>query len=192
MRRISKTVALGAAATMTTAALATGSAIADDRPQGAAPRAGSATSTGVKACDGGASAGIKTRTVSRPTTFGEAGGALQDVPGARVVLNGPRHGKDTYLVTFTGEGRLYTTDPAGSWLELQVHRNNAPIQPFANNADPFAFASANYWDAHSGQFCVRLGRGRHVLQAKVRIYDGTGGSLSAWLDDYTFTVQRYR
>ena len=144
-------------------------------------------------CNGGASKGLQTRIVNSPFTFTETGVNDQDqaVPGANVTLLGPAVGTDTLLVTYSAETQI-TGGDANDWMGLEVHRNGVPINPFTPGADKLAITGEPSWNSNSVQFCVKIGRGVHRLETFANLHDSSGShNLNGWLDDYTFSVQRF-
>ena len=191
-QRITAIAALGSlAATGALVAAGQQAQAGGDGPQGRAPSARAAAVT-VASCDGGALLSTKSRMVSEPVTIADTGvnGQDQAIPGAGLTFTGPRSGTDTFVVDFSGETRVFGGG-SSTWMGLEVQLDGRPIQPFADNGSPLAFASADLWEAHAAQFCVKVGPGRHTLRAKANLFNGSGGSVSGWLDDYTFTVQRF-
>jgi hypothetical protein len=180
-----------AALVMSTGSLALAASGTNDQGRDASAR--SAKVTTAIACNGGASKGLQTRIVNSPFTFSETGVNDQDqaVPGASVTLLGPAVGTDTLLVTYSAETQI-TGGDANDWMGLEVHRNGVPINPFTPGADKLAFTGEPSWNSNSAQFCVKIGRGVHRLQAFSNLHDSNGGhTLNGWLDDYTFSVQRF-
>lgn len=198
MRKTLATIGL-AAAIGTTGTLAAfgGSATATEdnpNPQGRGTAAASVDEADVKVfkCDGGRSVNMRSRIVNRPFTFVETGTNAEDqaIPGAKLALKGPNRGRDTLLVTFSGESDLDGGTDA-DWMGIEVHLDGNPIQPWSN-PDPYAFTGESSWNSHSAQFCVKVGPGKHRLQAFTNLYDGGSAStLDGWLDDYTFVVERF-
>lgn len=187
-----RTFALAGAAALSLSGLAVaGTAIASGGgPQGtpAHGKTGAAI-----ACDGGASKGLKTRIVNTPFTFVETGTNQQDqaVPGADVVVQGPHHGKDTYLVTFSAETQLVGGDD-NDWIGLEMHVDGTPIEPYTASGDVLALAAEPSWNSNSMQFCVKLGPGSHSVKTMTNLSDfNSDASLHGWLDDYTLSVQRF-
>ncbi len=187
------------AALATTGGLAAfgGSATASEEnpyPQGRGTKASAAAEAAVRVfkCDGGRSINMRSRIVNRPFTFSETGVNAEDqaIPGAKLALNGPKRGRDTLLVTFSGESDLDGGDDQ-DWMGIEVHLDGVPIQPFSN-PHPYAFTGESSWNSHSAQFCVRVGPGKHRLQAFTNLYDsGSNSTLDGWLDDYAFVVERF-
>jgi len=190
--------ALGIAAVVVTSsglALAGSSALAasDNKPQGINQSAKvSKTSSGVIKCDGGQSINMRSRIVNSPFTFNETGvnDADQAVPGAQVLVNGPKHGTDTVLVTFSAETQI-TGGDANDWMGLEVHDNGTPINPFTAGSDKVAITGEPSWNGNSLQFCAKIDKGAHVLRAYANLHDSSGHTLHGWLDDYTFSVVRF-
>lgn len=169
-------------------------AAADDKPQGVAQSAKtSKTTSGVVKCDGGKSISLRSRIVNSPFEFDETGvnDADQAVPGAQVLVNGPKHGKDTLLITFSAETQL-TGGDSEDWMGLEVHDNGTPINPFTAGADKVAITGEPSWNGNSLQFCTRIGKGAHVMKTYTNLHDSSPGhDLHGWLDDYTFSVVRF-
>lgn len=174
-------VALLGAAAIT--ALPTQAAPADPAPKQSAPAA--AKKAVVTSCNGGPSRGLLTQVSADPFSFAGTSGADVAVPGAQVLLQGPKKGKDTLLITFSAESYYTGT----GWMGLEVHRDGVPVQPFANNGSPFAFTSAAEYTGTSAQFCTKVGKGIHTINVQAST---TGDNTeSGWLDDWTFSVQRF-
>ena len=149
-----------------------------------APQSVVAAAAKPRACDGGAYKRLHTRTQADPFSFVGTSNSLVAVPGAQVTLTGPSKGLDTLLVTFSAE----TFYQGSGWLTLEVRDNNVPIQPFAANGSPFAFASEASYQGSSAQFCTKVGKGTHRIT--VRVGTTGGASESGWLDDWTLSVLR--
>lgn len=133
-------------------------------------------------CNGGAVLGLKAKTQPAPFSFAGTSNTMIAVPGAAVAVKGPVSGTDTLLVTFSAEAYYQGT----GWMGLEVRLDGTPIQPFANNGSPFAFASKPQYEANSAQFCTRVGPGTHRVSVHVST---TGGATeSGWVDDWTFSV----
>jgi hypothetical protein len=141
----------------------------------------------VTSCNGGANIHLYSKSSPDPFSFAGTSNALVNVPGALIQLNGPSTGTDTLLVTFSAE-TYYT---GSGWMPLQVLIINVPMQPFANNGSPFAFASKPQYQSNSAQFCAKVGKGIKNIRVKVGT---TGGPAtdSGWLDDWTLSVQRFK
>lgn len=189
---------LGLAAVVATTgglAVAGTSALAadDSHPQGAAPGTVSKAAPTVVKCDGGSSVNLRSRIVNSPFTFAETGTNAQDqaVPGAQLALKGPQHGTDTVLVTFSAETQV-TGGTVNDWMGLEVHLDGTPINPYTASGDVLAFTGEPSWNSNSIQFCAKVGPGNHVLRTYANLMDSSGASLFGWLDDYTFSVQRFR
>ena len=84
----------------------------------------------VLACDGGRNINMKSRIVNSPFTFVETGvnDSDQAVPGAAVLVAGPRVGTDTLLITFSAETQI-TGGDANDWMGLEVHKDGVADQP---------------------------------------------------------------
>jgi len=180
-------IAAGAAAIVASTgglALASG----HDNPQGSTSP-GAASTPHVIKCDGGKSVNVKTRIVNTPFTFPETGDLA--VPGGKLTFAGPRSGKDTVVVTFSGETRLFGAE-ADDWMGIEVKLDGVNIEPFTDAGDVMALASDDNWGMHSAQFCTKVGRGPHTLEVFTNTVDnGTDGNLSGWIDDYQTTFQRF-
>ena len=114
-----------------------------------------------------------------------ASGSFVPVPGAKVTVQGPKKGYDALLVTFSAETYYSGT----GWMGLEVLKDGVPIQPFANNGSPFAFASKPQYQGSSAQFCTRINKGTHTISV---VASTTGGPTeSGWIDDWTFSLARY-
>jgi hypothetical protein len=165
----------------------------DDHPQGAAPGTAAKAAPAVIKCDGGGSVNLRSRIVNTPFTFAETGTNAEDqaVPGAQLALKGPHHGTDTLLVTFSAETQVTGGTPS-DWMGLEVHLDGTPINPYTAAGDVLAFTGEPSWNSNSMQFCTKVGPGNHVLKTYANLMDNSGVSLNGWLDDYTFSVQRFR
>ncbi|ASR56213.1 hypothetical protein [Cellulomonas sp. PSBB021] len=142
--------------------------------------------TSPKVCDGGVQKRLQARTQVEPFSFAGTAGADRNVPGAGVVVYGPATGYDTLLITFSAE-TYYT---GTGWLGLEVHDNNVPIQPYANNGSPYAFTSEAKYTGNSVQFCTKVKKGTHRIQVKVNT-TGDATTDSGWIDDWTLSVLRF-
>ncbi len=194
--------ALGIAAVVATSgglAIAGSSALAAsgaEKPQTAQSAKSASAKTvapRVFACDGGRNINMKSRIVNSPFTFVETGvnDADRAVPGAAVLVTGPRVGTDTLLITFSAETQI-TGGDANDWMGLEVHKDGLPINPFTAGSDKVALTGEPSWNGNSLQFCTKIGRGNHVLRAFANLHDSSGShSLHGWLDDYNFSVQRF-
>lgn len=161
--------------------------------QAGSAAASDALATTVFSCDGGAGLGLKTRIVSSPFTFAETAVNDEDraIPGAAVSVAGPASGTDTLLVTFSAETQL-TGGDSQDWMGLEVKLDGVNINPFTAGSDKLAITGEPSWNLNSGQFCVKVRPGTHRLQAFTNLHDSNGShTLSGWLDDYTFSVQRF-
>ncbi|WP_372729568.1 hypothetical protein [Nocardioides sp.] len=167
----------------------------DHRGQASPGVAAKADNPRVYRCDGGRNVNMRSRIVNVPFTFGETGTNAEDiaVPGAAMVVAGPRRGRDTLLITFSAEAQLGgSTDDLSDWMGLEVHLDGTPIQPYTAVGDVVAFTSQPDYNAHSLQFCTKIGRGKHKLQVFTNLFDGgDNDSLRGWLDDYLLSVVRY-
>ncbi|CUR60379.1 conserved exported hypothetical protein [metagenome] len=152
--------------------------------------AGAETTPHVYRCDGGKTVNVRTRIVNTPFTFGETGDLA--VPGAKLTFTGPRTGKDTVVVTFSGETRLFGAE-ADDWMGIEVKLDGVNIQPYTEVGDVMALASDDNWGMHSAQFCTKVGEGQHTLEVFTNTADfATDSSLSGWIDDYQTTFQRFK
>lgn len=140
---------------------------------------------GATSCNGGRPVSLQSRYVGTPFTFGYAAGAPQDVPGTAQVLRGPRHGHDTYLITYSAETLL--SGSGSGWMGLEAYVDSHSIAADTNGS-PLALTGESTFNSNSTQFCVRLGPGRHRLQMSTNIVDS---GATGWLDDYTTSVQRF-
>ena len=189
-----KRIAIGglAAALLTTGVAATAATAADRHdPQGRG--AARTTSPSIIRCDGGRQINMQSRIGNSPFTFNETGVNDQDqaVPGAKVALNGPGRGTDTVLVTFSAESQV-TGGDANDWMGLEVHLDGVPINPFTASGDVLAFTGEPSWNSNSAQFCAQVKPGKHKLEVFSNLHDSSGShTLHGWLDDYTFSVQRF-
>ena len=145
------------------------------------------------ACDGGRHLNLKSRIVNSPFIFSETATPDEDraLPGAGITLVGPSSGKDTYLITVSGETQV-TGGDASDWMGLEVKLDGANINPFTAVGDVMAFTGEPSWNLNSGQFCAKVGPGRHRFQVFVNLHDSSANSsLNGWVDDYLVSFQRY-
>lgn len=171
----------GAAITGSTAQ----AAVEDQR--GPQQRAGSARlATAPVTCDGGAGKGLLTRLQPEPFAFSGTAGADVAVPGAQVEVRGPKKGTDTLLISFTAE----TYYSGSGWMSLEVHKDGVPIGPYADNGSPLALTSQAAYGSHGAQFCTKVGKGRHTLAVQTST-TGDSTTDTGWIDDWTFSVQRF-
>lgn len=193
-------IAAAAAATMavTTAGLA--AAVGDDRsPQagGAVPKALAKGAIdhltidgGVTRCDGGQQKRVYNRINNQYSVFNE--GADFDVPGMELSVRGPKRGKDTLSITFSGESQLRGSSETDyyDWMELEVLVNGTPIQPFGPPSSPLAFTGSREYASNAAQFCTRIGRGMHHIKVVTRLVDnGVDDTLTGWIDDTVLRVE---
>ncbi len=147
-------------------------------------------------CNGGRNINMRSRIVNTPFTFSETATNAADipVPGAAMVVKGPKKGRDTLLITFSAEAQLGgSTDDLSDWMGLEVHLDGNPIQPYTAAGDVVAFTSQPDYNAHSLQFCTKITRGKHKLQVFTNLFDSTtDDTLSGWIDDYLLSVVRYQ
>jgi hypothetical protein len=191
--------AIGLAAVVVTSgglAVAGSSALAasDNTKQqgGQSAEAGSQTTRGVIKCDGGKNLSMRSRIMDVPFTFVETATNAEDqaVPGAGLLVKGPSRGTDTLLITFSAETRVNggNTD---DWMGLEVHLDGSPIEPHSVG-NPLAITAEPSWNGNSLQFCTKVGKGDHRLQAHANLFDSFGDhTMDGWLDDYTFSVLRF-
>jgi hypothetical protein len=138
-----------------------------------------------------------------PTQIGETVG-FNLLPNADVTAFVAPNGNDMFVLTFSGECRLFGAG-IDDWVQLEAIRTQTfsgitttiPIQPQSpTGADSMAFCGANSWNMNSAQFAVRLGAGSlgqaYRFRIRWRIVDsGLNNALRAWLDDWTFKVEQY-
>jgi hypothetical protein len=167
-------------------------AAGDDGPQ-AAPGGSTRTNGAVFKCDGGATTQVWNRISSTPSTFNE--GTVLTVPGS-VVVKGPKNGKDTLSIAFSGESNLFgstDSDERQDWMGIEVHVDGVPIQPYTAVGDVYAFAGPGGYDSHAAQFCTKIGKGKHRVEVKLNLHDaGAANSLTGWIDDHTLHVERHQ
>jgi hypothetical protein len=190
-----RTAIAGLTAALATTALvaASATAVGGQNAQGAAPGSTARKATTVIKCDGGQLINMRSRIVNSPFTFNETGVNDQDqaVPGAGLLIRGPRKGTDTVLVTFSAESQI-TGGDANDWMGLETHLDGVPINPFTASGDVLAFTGEPSWNSNSMQFCTTVGRGLHKLQVFANLHDSSGShTLHGWLDDYTVSFQRF-
>jgi hypothetical protein len=185
------------AATLGVAALVVGGTGLAFAGSGADPQQPTVKSSGPSAstffkCDGGAQKRVYNRISDSPFVFGEGAPVL--VPGAAVVVPGPRRGLDTLTITYSAEANLsgYTdVDERFNWLGLEVLVNGVPIEPHTPVGDVMAFHGPGGYDMNSATFCKRIGRGNHLVQVRANLFDGgNDDTLRGWLDDYTLSVEQ--
>jgi hypothetical protein len=147
---------------------------------------------------------VWTDVVDTPTTIFETVG-FNFLPGADVTAAVRALTTDMFVVTFSGECRLFNAGP-DDWAQLEVVRTQTtilgitttvPLEPQSpTGADSMAFCGSNSWNMNSAQFAVRLGGGTlgmsYRFRVRWRIVDtNNNDALSAWLDDYTLKVEQY-
>jgi len=150
------------------------------------PQRDTANATAPRACNGGVHKRLQALSQPEPFSFAGTSYADKNVPGAGMVIYGPNTGWDTLLITFSAE-TYYT---GTGWMGLEVHNNNKPIPPYANNGSPLAFTSEAKWTANSAQFCTRIKKGANRIQVKVNT-TGPSTTDSGWIDDWTLSVLRF-
>jgi hypothetical protein len=157
---------------------------AQEEPQ-AEPQAEDAVEA-LSSCSGGIVKATRAVTQNTPTQIGE-NPAFVALPGASVGFTVPVGTLDTFVVTFSGECRLFNSSN-DDWVEVEVRLDGVPMQP--NDAgSSMAFCSANSWAMHSATFCRRVGSGSHTVQVFWRLRDFAPlGSLQGWLDDWTLLL----
>jgi hypothetical protein len=153
-------------------------------PQSATAESTTTTST-VVACNGGRNLSLRTRMSAVPFSFPGTTNALVTIPGAGVTLRGPATGTDTLLITYSAE----TYYKGSGWMGIQVHKDGVPIQPYANNGNPYAINSSATYQGNSAQFCTKIGKGLHTIRVKAYTTGGVGES--GWFDDWTLSVLRF-
>lgn len=188
-------IIVGAAATtlaLSSAGLALAAGGNDPQGKPSGVRAKTLTPEGAHKCDGGKTLQTWNRIVSSPYTFGE--GPAVDVPGAALTFKGPKYGKDTISIAFSGETNLYgstDSDERWDWMGVEVYVDGVPIQPYTAAGDVYAFAGPGGYDSHAAQFCTKVGPGEHKIRVKLNLKDQLNDdSLSGWIDDYTLHVER--
>jgi hypothetical protein len=132
---------------------------------------------------------IKARVGNSPTTIVEpAGLTFSALPSAAVSYSVPASTFDTFVVTFSGECRLYGASP-DDWVEIEVRLDGVALQPWATST-PMAFCSGDNWDTHSATFVSgRIGGGSHTVTVHWKLVDSApDGTLSGWLDDWTLLL----
>ncbi|MFQ5456598.1 MAG: hypothetical protein ACE5EA_10440 [Nitrospirota bacterium] len=131
--------------------------------------------------NGGKVKKTRTKINDAPTTRGE--GDFLALPGAVIAFNVPR-GKDTFIVTFSGECRLTNASP-NDWVEVEVRLDGVPMKP-SSPGNPMAFCSDDNWEMHSATFAKRVPAGSHTIQVFWKLVDlAPFAVLSGWLDDWT-------
>lgn len=136
-----------------------------------------------------------------PTQIGETAG-FNTLPGADVSAGVPVGDNDLFIVTFSGECRLFSAG-VDDWVQFEATRAlvvggvtgaAVPLEPQSpTGSHSMALCGTNSWNMNSAQFAVRLGAGTHRFRARWRIVDsGVNNALRAWLDDWTFKVEQYQ
>jgi len=143
-------------------------------------------------CDGGAQKRVLNRIVSSPFVFDETSGTPL-VPGAGVVVPGPGLGTDTLSIEFSAESQLGGStagDNLYDWMGLEVLVDGVPIQPYTAAGDVLAITGSNAYNSNAAQFCTKIKPGRHRVQVRTNLHDGSvDDALTGWLDDYTLHVE---
>ena len=148
----------------------------------------------VIACDGGHQINMRSRIVTSPFTFTETATPDEDraLPGAGLSFAGPSSGKDTVLVTVSGETQV-TGGDANDWMGLEVKLDGVNINPYTAVGDVLAFTGEPSWNLNSGQFCAKVRPGNHRFQVFTNLHDsGSNHTLNGWVDDYTACFPRFR
>ncbi len=189
---IRKTLVIAAAATF--AASGAGIAVAanggGNAQQPTGVHAKHAKAAAFVACDGGAQKQVKNRIGNTPFTYGETGGNVA-IPGTALKIGGPRAGRDTLVITFSGETQLTGSTGTQDWQGLEIHVDGVPINPYTASGDVMALNGSPTWDLHSGTFCTKIGPGTHTVEAFTNLADfDTDDTLGGWIDDYTLSVER--
>jgi hypothetical protein len=116
------------------------------------------------------------------------------VPGAALVVSGPRRGVDALSIEFSAETQLRGSSDGDNfvdWMGLEVLVDGAPIQPYTAVGDVLAITGSNTYDSHAAQFCTKIRPGLHRILVRTNLHDGNGNNeLSGWLDDYTLHVEQ--
>ena len=77
-------------------------------------------------------------------------------------------------------------------MGIEVKDNGVNIQPYTAVGDVMAFTGEPSWNLNSGQFCVKVGRGKHRFQVYTNLHDsGSNHNLNGWVDDYTVSFLRF-
>ena len=135
---------------------------------------------------------MRSRIMDVPFTFVETATNAEDqaIPGAELLVKGPKRGTDTLLITFSAETRVNGGD-TDDWMGLEVHLDGSPIEPHSVG-NPLAITAQPSWNGNSLQFCTKVDKGNHRLQAYANLFDSSGNhTMDGWLDDYTFSVLRF-
>lgn len=128
-----------------------------------------------------------------PTTIGETAGY--------VLLSGAAAGSearftidldagrvnDDWILQFSGECRLFGSDQASDWVEVQIRFDGSAVQPL-NGGSPLGFCSDDNYEAHSITAMVEhVPTGPHTVEVFWRLRDaGRTAVLTGWMDDWTF------
>lgn len=193
-RKPTRSTVLAAAAVSALALSGTGVALAagDSSPQGGAPTVAKKAGDGVIRCDGGPQRKVWNRIVNTPSTFGE--GADFTPNGGTLFVYGPKFGRDTLSITFSGETNLTGStdaDERNDWMGVEVHVDGAPIEPYTAVGDVYALAGPGGYDSHAAQFCTQIGRGKHKVEVKLNLHDGgNNDNLRGWIDDHVLRVEK--
>jgi hypothetical protein len=131
------------------------------------------------------------RVQDAPIQIGETAG-FNLLPGSTTTMTVPAGQVDIFVVTFSGECRLFNAS-SEDWVQLEVRRNGIPVEPHTASGDTMAFCSDDNWNTHSATFVTpRVGAGNHTFTVRWRLVDNAPfATLRGWLDDWTFLVQQH-
>lgn len=186
------------------AALATATAVsgvgwavaATDPSRVVSPASGAVTRAAgdVVSCDGGRQKSVRTRASDKMLSV-FVGQDPQPVPGTSMRVRGPARGKDTFILTFSGEAGLWGGfDIDEDYLEVQVLVDGKPVGPdLRGDGDTVLTGVGNgYSGMRALQSCVRLGPGRHTVKLIVALRTGDPNApVTGTLDDYLLRVERF-
>jgi len=161
------------------AALITGAANlgaqADNDDKAAPPKMAKAATT--TACDGGAQKKSWDRGVR--DYFGvsdQDGGSL--LPGSKVKVKGPSHGKDVLSVNLSAGTYLDN----GAYGKVKVLLDGTPMKPSDNVDGSWFFGPTGYAD-FARNYCAKIGKGNHSLRVVLAAEDTDGTSDWFYLQD---------
>ena len=149
----------------------------------------------------GFSGGAVRRAVGRvqdaPTQIGETVG-FNTLPGSSITMNVRRLQFDSFVVSFSGECRLFGAS-SEDWVQLEVRRNGVRLEPNTPTGDTLAFCSTNSWNSNQATFITprlsggtSLGGTNHTFTVHWRLVDFSPlATLRGWLDDWTLLVTQY-
>jgi hypothetical protein len=114
-----------------------------------------------------------------------SGSTLQNLSTTPLTFSGPATGKDTVMVTWTGETQLRgNTDGAQfDWVEGAIILDGNPITDVG--PDQLALTGSSEYSSNGVQACVKVGPGKHTLNVQAAVItNGSSTAESAWIDDW--------